>query len=66
MLERVVEAAIALVASEQGAFLEVIGDPKAAEFEPWPAMDALMAALDAARPGWRAAVIDREAANGVV
>lgn len=53
MSSMLIDAAIALVASEEGAFLTVSGDPRAAEFEPWPAMDALMAALDEASPGWR-------------
>ena len=57
MSEALIDAAIALVCSEEGAFAALTGDPKAAEFEPWPAMDALMQALDEARPGWRTASI---------
>ena len=62
MAEALIDAAIALVCSEEGAFAALTGDPKAAEFEPWPAMDALMQALDEARPGWRATVCDRAGA----
>lgn len=64
MHERLIDAAIALVVSEEGAYLTVIGDhARAAYYEPWPAMDALMAALDTARPGWRDQMRDG-AANG--
>ena len=64
MSEALIDAAIALVCSEEGAFAALTGDPKAAEFEPWPAMDALMQALDEARPGWRAAAIRAAGGEG--
>lgn len=48
-----IDAEIGVAMSEQGAFATVVGDPVAAEFEPWTAMDRLLAVLDAARPGWR-------------
>jgi hypothetical protein len=48
----VLDAAEALLAGEVGVLAHLHGnsDP---EFEPWPAMDALMKAMDQARPGWR-------------
>lgn len=73
--QAVISAAIAVARSEHGVDAELMGgDPLA--FEPCPEMDALLVALDAARPGWRdtarstapqpqAAQPDRERLNGV-
>ncbi|WP_041249565.1 hypothetical protein [Gluconacetobacter diazotrophicus] len=50
--QSVISAAIAVARSERGVEAELAGgDPLA--FEPWPEMDALVAALDTVRPGWR-------------
>jgi hypothetical protein len=48
----VLDAAEALLAGEVGVLAQLHGNPDP-EFEPWPAMDALMKAMDQARPGWR-------------
>jgi hypothetical protein len=50
----VVEAAVALLHSEMGLAPLLRGDADAREaYEPWAEADALAAALDVARPGWR-------------
>jgi hypothetical protein len=51
---RLIAAAIALARSDVGVDAMLRGVPDAAErFDPWPAMDELVAALDEAAPGWR-------------
>lgn len=53
-VNRLVEAAIALVWSESGAKAMLLGQSEAEHsYETWVEMDELVAALDAARPGWR-------------
>ncbi|MBB2157240.1 hypothetical protein HLH33_13115 [Gluconacetobacter diazotrophicus] len=53
--QSVISAAIAVARSERCVAAELTGgDPIA--FDPWPEMDALLAALDTARPGWRECV----------
>lgn len=56
--EVAIDAAIAVVVSEEGAWATLTGAPEAGEFEPWAAMDALFAALDKARPSWRATALE--------
>lgn len=50
--QAVIAAAIGLARSEEGTASILDGRDPAA-FDPWPEMDALLTALDQARPGWR-------------
>lgn len=59
-LRQVLDAAIALVCSERGAWDLIRGEAVAGVWEPWPQMDLLIAALDRARPGWRARAVAAE------
>jgi hypothetical protein len=63
MLERLIDAAIAVVASEEGAFQKALGRREAQLYESWPEMDELMAALDEAAPDWRDRLWEEEAAG---
>ena len=48
-----IDATIALLWSHPEQREILLGQARAEDFEPWPEMDALMAELDVAAPGWR-------------
>ena len=55
---RLIYTAIAVAMSEVGTAAVIAGDPRGiVNFDPWPEMDELLAALDEARPGWREHVV---------
>ena len=64
-LQTLTRAAVALAVSEVGVASLLRGDGAAGSydtFDDWPEMDALLTALDAVQPGWRA--LAPEAAHG--
>ncbi|MBB2195111.1 hypothetical protein HLH25_16020 [Gluconacetobacter sp. 1a LMG 1728] len=50
--QAVIAAAIKLAWSEEGT-ASILNGRDPAAFDPWPEMDALLTALEQARPGWR-------------